>query len=108
MSAPSVNVGPGAWTVAATLAGGDLGAGTIANFVDEVRTWDGVLDVAEVADVSAWRELTGLTSDCAEGETIPPCGPWACGVDRRLDDGSDRRSPDVRVRNERADPARCA
>jgi hypothetical protein len=74
VEAPSARVRPGAWTVAATLPGGEAAAGTIADVVEEVRTWDGVIDVAEVSGASAWRDLTGLTSECAEGESAPPCG----------------------------------
>ncbi|HEY7627336.1 MAG TPA: hypothetical protein VH761_09715, partial [Ilumatobacteraceae bacterium] len=48
---------------------------SIEDAVDQVRGWDGVLDVVAVGDVSEWAALTGLTSDCADEVTSPPCAP---------------------------------
>jgi hypothetical protein len=74
-AAPGVTVGPGAWTVAATFTGGVPVGSSIADVVDQVRGWDGVLDVVAVNEASQWTELIGLTSNCTDGVAAPPCGP---------------------------------
>jgi hypothetical protein len=75
LSSPGI-LGPGAWTVAAAFPDGQPAEGALAALVDEVRSWPGVLDVAEAADSAAWRSLTGLdAADCGDGDDAPPCGP---------------------------------
>ncbi|HEY7627335.1 MAG TPA: hypothetical protein VH761_09710, partial [Ilumatobacteraceae bacterium] len=73
--APRLSIEPGLWTVAATFPAGASARVPVENVIEQVRVWDGVLDLAATEDLPAWRNLTGLTSECAEDERTPPCGP---------------------------------
>ena len=65
---------PGMWTVAATFAEPSVPPDRIVAAANEVRSWPGVLEVVEISDQSTWLEVTGLTSECGEVDTGPPCG----------------------------------
>jgi Tol biopolymer transport system component len=67
-------LGPGAWSLAATFVDPAVSQSLLSSNADELRTWPGVLEVVEVSDRSAWVELTGLDSDCGEGDVVAPCG----------------------------------
>jgi streptogramin lyase len=68
-------LGPGSWSVAATFPEGAVSAEQLTDTAALVRTWQGVIEATEVAGESAWRQLTGLESDCGAGDVAPPCGP---------------------------------
>ena len=87
-------IGPGSWSVAATFPDGSLSPAQAAEAVTQVEAWPGVLGVVGVQDESAWRQLTGLVSDCGDGKVFPPCGPgvvvlattpWMARVAERLE-----------------------
>jgi streptogramin lyase len=88
-------LGPGAWTVAASLGEGDLAQSSLADLVEEVSSWPGVIDVREVGDEEAWRTLAGLIADCSDSER----SPCASGIVVLTDDSSMGQTA-LRLQNE--------
>lgn len=68
-------LGPGSWSVAATLVGPAASDEVLSSIADEVRTWPGVLEVAVVDGEEQWLALTGLEASCGAVDTVPPCAP---------------------------------
>jgi len=87
-------LGPGSWSVLATLPGEPLSRDQVADMVTQVETWPGVLDVSAVPDQAAWRQFTGVVSECGDGAGFSPCGagivvlattPWMDRVAENLE-----------------------
>ena len=87
-------LGPGSWSVVATFPGEPLSPDQVAEMVTQVETWPGVLDVSGVSDQAAWRQFTGIVSECGDGAGFSPCGagivvlattPWMGNTAARLE-----------------------
>jgi hypothetical protein len=87
-------LGPGSWSVVATFPGEPLSPDQVAEMVTQVEAWPGVLDVAGVPDQAAWRQFTGVVSECGDGAALSPCGagvvvlattPWSGHTAERLE-----------------------
>ncbi len=87
-------IGPGSWSVVATFPGEPLPPERLAEMVTGVETWPGVLDVSAVPDQAAWRQFTGVVSECGDGARLSPCGagivvlattPWTRHTAERLE-----------------------
>ena len=87
-------LGPGSWSVVATFPGEPLSRDQVADMVTQVETWPGVLDVSAVPDQAAWRQFTGVVSECGDGAGFSPCGagivvlattPWTGHTAERLE-----------------------
>jgi hypothetical protein len=85
-------LGPGAWSVIATPEDSEISTDELAEIVNEVSKWDGVVEVVAANDVDAWTPLVGPVGPC-DGQGVELCGPgvailsggaWIEGIVQRL------------------------